>query len=333
MTRCSVVIPAYNRPALTKQCLDAIFASPPERAELEVVVVDDGSSEPLARTLSAHAERIEIVRHEQNTGFARACNDGAAEASGEWLVFLNNDTVPQPGWLDELIDYASPRESIGVVGSKLLFPDGTVQHAGVVISRELIPHHLYTRFPADHPAVNKSREFQIVTAACALLRRETFERIGRFDHAFVNGYEDIDLCLRLRREGYQVHYCHTSVLEHLEAVTRERKRDARNHALFLERWSDFVKPDDLAYFSEDGLIEITYQEEFPILLSVSPLLAILDGERASGVDRILATRSKQVFDALKDNTSLKVELLEARAQAAKAAEDTPAPATEPLQHP
>lgn len=320
MTPCSVVIPAYNRAALTKQCLDAIFRSPPELAELEVIVVDDGSSEPLAQTLAAHTQRIQIVRHEQNTGFARACNDGAATASGEWLVFLNNDTIPQPGWLDELIDYASPRESIGVVGSKLLFPDETVQHAGVVISRELIPHHLYTRFPADHPAVNKSREFQIVTAACALLRRETFERIGRFDHAFVNGYEDIDLCLRLRREGYEVHYCHTSVLHHLEAVTRNYRLNAQNHALFLERWSDFVRPDDLTYFSEDGLIEITYQDEFPVLLSVSPLLAILDRERASGADRILVKRSRQVFDALKENTRLEVELLEARAHA-EAAED------------
>jgi GT2 family glycosyltransferase len=312
VTRCSVVVPAYNRAALTSQCLDAIFASPPERAELEVIVVDDGSSEPVDRSLTPHAERIGIVRHDQNTGFATACNDGAAAASGDWIVFLNNDTIPQPGWLDALIEYASGSERIGIVGSKLLYPDGTIQHAGLVISRELVPRHVYTRFPGDHPAVNKSRTFQAVTAASALLRRETFERFGGFDCSFVNAYEDVDLCLRLRREGYEVHYCHTSVLYHLEAVTRDHLRDPENHALFLERWSDFVYHDDLTYFSDDGLIEVTYQDEFPVLLAVSPLLAILDRERASGADRMLAERSRQVFEALKENTRLKVELLEAR---------------------
>jgi GT2 family glycosyltransferase len=314
VTRCSVIIPTYNRPALTKQCVNAVFEHPPELAELEVIVVDDGSPEPIDVALAPHAERIRIVRHEQNTGFGPACNDGAAAASGEWLVFLNNDTIAQPGWLDALVEYASARDNIGVVGSKLLFPDGTIQHAGVVFSRELVPHHIYTRFPADHPAVNKSRVFQVVTAACALLRRETFERGGGFDAAFVNGYEDIDLCLRLRREGCETHYCHSSVLAHLESVTRADRRDATNHARFLERWSEFVRPDDLEYFAEDGLIEITYQDEFPVRLAVAPELAIIDRGRAGGADRILADRSRQVFEALRENTKLKVELLEAKAQ-------------------
>jgi GT2 family glycosyltransferase len=315
VTRCSVVIPAYGRPALTKQCLEAIFAVPPERAELEVIVVDDGSIDPIAESLAPHRERIRVVRHQQNTGFATACNDGAAVASGEWIVFLNNDTIPQAGWLDALIDYGSSRERLGIVGSKLLYPDGTIQHAGVVFSRRLEPHHLYTRFPADHPAVNRSREFQVVTAGCSLLRRETFERYAGFDAAFVNGYEDIDLCLRLRRDGLEIHYCHTSVLLHLEAVTRNYKLNDRNHELFLARWADLVEADDVAYFMDDGLIEITYQDEFPVLLAVSPELAILDRERASGTDRLLAKRSQQVFEALRENTSLKVDLLEAQARA------------------
>jgi GT2 family glycosyltransferase len=314
VTSCSIVIPVHNRAALTSQCLDTLFATPSAEADVEIIVVDDGSTDTTQEILAVNSGRIEIVVHDEATGFATACNDGAAAASGEWLVFLNNDTIPEPGWLDALIDYASQREHIGVVGAKLLFPNRTIQHAGVVVSRELVPHHIYTGFPEDHPAVNKSREFQLVTAACALLRRQTFELAGRFDPQFVNGYEDVDLCLRLRREGYEVHYCHESVLYHLETSTRDHRLDPQNHALFLERWSDFVRQDDLEYFAEDGLIEITYWEQFPVLLTISPELAILDRDRA--VESMLAQRSREAFDALKENTRLKIELREAQSRTA-----------------
>jgi GT2 family glycosyltransferase len=255
-----------------------------------------------------------VIRHDRNTGFATACNDGAAVATGEWLVFLNNDTIPQPGWLDALIDYAAGNECVGLVSAKLLFPNGSIQHAGIVISRSLVPHHVYTGFPADHPAVNKSREFQVVTAACALLRTETFQRSGGFDPAFVNGYEDIDLCLRLRRDGLEVHYCHESVLYHLESATRDRLSDPENLALFLDRWSDFAYADDLSYYAEDGLLHVTYGEHFPVLLTVSPLLAVLDRERVVTTERLLASRSRQVYEAQKENARLQVELLEIQAR-------------------
>src|SRR5215218_4719680 len=193
MTSCSVVIPVYNQAALTRQCLEALVASPPVVAELEIVVVDDASSDSTSRVLADYEGRVRVVRNERNLGFAGACNNGAANASGEWLAFLNNDTVPQPGWLDALLRYASGHAGIGVVGAKLLFPNGRIQHAGVVFAKNKAPHHIYAGFRADHPAVDKSRAFQVVTAACALIRRELFEDAGAFDTAFVNGYEDVDL--------------------------------------------------------------------------------------------------------------------------------------------
>jgi GT2 family glycosyltransferase len=316
MTSCSVVIPVYNQASLTRQCLEALVASPPEVAELELVVVDDASSDSTSQVLADYERRVRVVRNERNLGFAGACNHGARNASGEWLVFLNNDTVPQPGWLDALLRHASGREGIGVVGAKLLFPNGRIQHAGVVFAKNQAPHHVYTGFPADHPAVNKSREFQVVTAACALIRRELFEDAGAFDTAFVNGFEDVDLCLRLRRLGHEIHYCHESVVSHLESATRDYLADPANFRLFLERWSDDVHQDDFRYYVEDGLIDIAYWEQFPALLSVSPLLAILD-ERGTATERLLAERSRQVHEALKENTRLRVELLEAREQAAR----------------
>jgi GT2 family glycosyltransferase len=311
MTSCSIVIPVYNAAALTRQCLDALLASPPEDAALEIVVVDDGSSDSTTDLLARYSDHVRVVRHEQNAGFALTCNDGAAVASGEWLVFLNNDTIPQPGWLDALLRYASSRPRAGFVGAKLLFPNGRIQHAGVVFARDRSPHHVYAGFPGEHPAVNKSREFQVVTAACALIRRELFDEAGAFDAAFVNGYEDVDLCLRLRRLGYEIHYCHESVVSHLESVTRDYLADPANFRLFFERWSRDVHQDDFHYYVEDGLIDISYWEQFPALLSVSPLLAVLD-ERATATERLLAERSRQVHEALKENARLRVELLEAR---------------------
>src|SRR5439155_17167350 len=104
----------------------------------------------------------------ENGGFAAACNDGVAAAEGDELVFLNNDTIPTKGWLDAMLAYAKDRPRVAVVGSKLLFPNDTVQHAGVIICQDGNPRHLYTGFPADHPAVNRSRRLQAVTAACML---------------------------------------------------------------------------------------------------------------------------------------------------------------------
>jgi GT2 family glycosyltransferase len=317
VTTCSIIIPVHNRAALTSQCLDVLLGCPSEMASLEIVVVDDASSDSTAQVLAAYADRVRVVHHEHNTGFAMACNDGAAAASGDWIVFLNNDTIPQPGWLDALLCYASEHDRVGLVGSKLLFPNDTIQHAGVVFGRDRSPHHIYAGFPAGHPAVNKSREFQVVTGACALIRRELFEEAGRFDAAFVNGYEDVDLCLRLRRLGYEVHYCHKSVLYHLESATRNYLTDPQNFALFLERWEDLAQPDDVEYYLADGLMDITYWEQFPALLWVSPALAVLGRERANATERLLAERSRQIFEALKENRQLRIELLEAEERASR----------------
>jgi GT2 family glycosyltransferase len=311
VTSCSLVIPVHNRAALTRQCLDTLLEAPPTTAEVEIVVVDDCSTDSTAEMLASYGDRVRVVRHERNAGFGISCNDGAAAATGEWLVFLNNDTVPQPGWLDALLEYATPREQVGLVGAKLLFPNDTVQHAGVVFARGPHPRHIYSGFPASHPAVNKSREFQVVTGACALIRRELFLEAGRFDSAFVNGYEDVDLCLRLRRLGYQIHYCHESVLYHLESATRDDELDPRNFRLFLERWAESVAQDDFRYYLEDGLIEISYWEQFPVLLSVSPQLAVMDRQRRSASERLLAARSREVFEAQREIVRLNLRLIEA----------------------
>jgi GT2 family glycosyltransferase len=307
---CSIIVPVFNHAELTRRCLETLLGQT-SSIERELIVVDDASEDSTPDVLAELADEIVVVRRSENGGFAAACNDGAAAASAPFLVFLNNDTEPQNEWLAALVAYAERAPAAAVVGSKLLYLNGTVQHAGIVITHERQPRHIYGGFPGDHPAVGRSRRFQCVTAAATLVRKEAFERAGCFDTAFRNGYEDIDLCLRLGRLGYEIHYCAESVLTHLETVTRDFTDYGRNQALFLERWGDEVDPDDLRYYLDDGLLQIEYWDQFPFRLTVSPLLAevALSGEEPTPAE-IATVRARQVFELLRENAELRVRLLE-----------------------
>ena len=315
LPRCSVIIPVHNRMSLTRQCLNTLLEGHPESVDFEIIVVDDASTDSTQQLLTDCRERVRVVTHAMNTGFAAACNDGVSAASGEYLVFLNNDTIPNAGWLDALVRYAEGHPDAAVVGSKLLFPNDTIQHAGVVICQDLYPRHLYAGFSSDHPAVNKSRRFQVVTAACMLVRREPFEEVGGFDTAFRNGLEDVDLCLCLGERGFEVHYCHESVLYHLESLSGGWSENEKENArLYRSRWADRVHPDDFHYYLEDGLLKVSYAHtwSYPIYLSVSPLLAVMDeDEHERQADRLLNARSRQVFDLLRETIHLTLHAREA----------------------
>jgi GT2 family glycosyltransferase len=317
----SIIIPVHNRAGLTKQCLEAILGDPPT-VPFEIVVVDDASTDSTTEVLTSFGEAVRVVRRDVGGGFATACNDGAAAATGDYLVFLNNDTVPQSGWLDALVAHAEQHPGAAVVGSKLLFPDGTIQHAGVVVSQEGYPRHIYAGFPADHPAVNKSRCFMAVTFACALVRRSQFEGVGALDTAFRNSFEDVDICLRLEDAGHEVHYCHESVVQHLESMSRGRRAedDRYNAKLLRERWGHRLRPNDFEYYIEDGLLKVAYSETYPLRWEISPLLAVHAGSDAAETARLLNERSRQVFKLLKETVRLTAHIaeLELRREAPKA---------------
>jgi GT2 family glycosyltransferase len=304
-----VIIPVYNKAGLTKRCLQVLVAD----ADVgEIVVVDDGSTDATPQLLASFGRRIRVVTHPRNLGFARSCNDGAAMATGDSLVFLNNDTLPEPGWLGALEEYAAAQPGSAVIGGKLLYPDGTIQHAGVVICQDGYPRHLYSGFPADHPAVSHSRRFQIVTAACMWIRRRVFEELGGFDPGYRNGFEDVDLCLRAGEAGYEVHYCAGCVVHHFESVSPGRfQHDRENVDRYRDRWSSRVEADDLRYYLEDGLLRLNYEGRYPVLMEASPLLAVLDGGfRRMETERQLLARSRQVAELTRENTLLRAELAE-----------------------
>jgi GT2 family glycosyltransferase len=251
----SVIIPTYNNLALTQDCLDAIQRQTAPGA-YEIIVVDNGSTDGTPDFLR-HLEELGQIRgilNPRNLGFAKACNQGAWAARREFLLFLNNDTVVTPGWLEELVRSAREHPQAAAVGAKLLYPDDTVQHAGVVISAEKKFFHIYQRVHKDHPAVNKERTFQSLTAACLLVRREPFFRMGGFDEKFHNGWEDVDLCLRFVQQGFQLWYNPRAVVYHLESKTPGRfDREAENSRLLISRWSQALVPDAEHYFHEDGI--------------------------------------------------------------------------------
>lgn len=308
MSSCSIIIPVHNRASLTRQCLNRLLQLE-TTIHPKIIVIDGASTDLTAETLNAYGEQIRAITLPDNPGFAAACNLGATLATTDTLIFLNNDTLPQPGWLENLLDYARAHPHAAMIGAKLLYPDDTVQHAGVVICQDHYPRHIYTSFPADHPAVNKSRPFQIVTAACALVRRDLFAAFDGFDLSYSNGYEDVDFCLRLGAAGHEIHYCHTAVLIHLESATRPLQAPEKNLQLYRERWLARVVPDEFNYYLEDGLIEVDYSPSYPLQMKISPLLSTLrDETRETKLDDLLNLRAHQSSQTRRELVELYAEL-------------------------
>jgi GT2 family glycosyltransferase len=301
----SVILPVHNRSALTAACLDALLEHRP--GDTEIVVVDDASSDTTPVTLASYGDAIEVVETPSQGGFGAACDHGASIARGRQLVFLNNDTIPTAGWLDAMSEEARAHPDVGIVGAKLLWPDNTVQHAGVVIDSERNARHVYSGFPADHPAVNRSRDFQVVTGAAMLVRRELFEELDGFDPAFANGWEDVDLCLRARERGSRVRFCHRAVIYHLEGATRGQDfaDDHPNWRLYRARWADRIQPDDLTVYAEDGLLEADYDQRARPEFRVAPELGLArteDGPNA--LERELAAQTRRNLQLRQENNQL-----------------------------
>jgi len=260
----SIVIPVFNRVEFTRQCLSSLYRwSFWEGVEFEVIVVDNGSKDATGEYLEEAQHRypnLRVLRNQENQGFARACNRGVQGSSGKYILFLNNDTEVWPGWLAPLVRVLERDERVAAVGSKLLFPDGTIQHAGVVVINHkqikdpLWCCHIYRQKPSSLPEANERRVYQAVTAACMLVRRSAFEAVGGFDEGYWNGYEDVDLCFKFGERRWLVVYEPESVLIHYESQSGlERFKRVKNNVERLHtKWLGKVSPDLVV--EEDGRI-------------------------------------------------------------------------------
>ena len=248
----SIVIPLFNRVGLTESCWDSIVQHTAQALCWEAVFVDnastDGTPEFLADLSRKHPRQVTAIRNDENIGFARACNQGALAARGSVIVFLNNDTLVHPGWLPPLVEELDERQGTGVVGGRLLYPDGSIQHAGVVIGRSRIPYHCSLKATQDDPMVTLRRTFRIVTGACMTVRKDEFVSMGMFDEAYLNGHEDVDLCLRYCEAGRKVVYRPECVVTHFESQTEGRFAHCRaNTERTLLRWHGKLAQDDFNY--------------------------------------------------------------------------------------
>lgn len=240
----SIVIPVYGQLAHTLGCLRALAAHPPV-APFEVIVVDDGSPDDTGDVLP-RIGGLRYHRRARNGGFIAACNDGAALARGEFLVFLNNDTVPQPGWLDALLATFATHPDAGVVGAQLLYPDGRLQEAGGVVFADGSGWN-YGRFerPAD-PRFNYLRDVDYASGAAIAIPRALFDQVGCFASRYAPAYyEDTDLAFAVRAAGRRVLYQPAARVVHDEGATAgtdtgsgTKAYQVRNRALFAEHWRD-----------------------------------------------------------------------------------------------
>lgn len=248
--RVSIVIPVYNKLEFTKACLLALQANTPSHL-YETIIVDNASNDGTEEFLKEQSSRIRFIRNEANQGFARACNQGASAAQADLILFLNNDTEPQPGWLEPLIYILDSDPRVAAAGSKLLYPDGTIQHAGILIVEDhpstdlLVAINAHQGRPSDFPLANHPLTVQALTAACLLVRASAFLETGGFDEEYWNGYEDVDLCLSLRETEWQLVYEPASVIIHHESQSGpERFRMAQQNISRLHaRWLGKVRPD------------------------------------------------------------------------------------------
>ena len=244
--RASIVIPVYGQFAHTLACLRALAAHPPAAA-FEVIVVDDGSADETPDRLPQVAG-LRYHRRTSNGGFIAACNDGASLARGEYLVLLNNDTVPQPGWLDALLATFEEHSGTGLAGAQLLYPDGRLQEAGGAVFADGSTWNI-GRFgdPAD-PRYAYLRDADYVSGAAIAIPRQLFLELGGFDTRYAPAYyEDTDLAFAVRAAGRRVLYQPAARVLHDEGTTSgtdllggAKVAQVRNQAVFREHRRDML---------------------------------------------------------------------------------------------
>ncbi|OIQ51480.1 putative glycosyltransferase EpsH [Pseudodesulfovibrio hydrargyri] len=257
----SVVIPVFNQFSLTRDCLRSLREHAPE-TDYEVLVVDNGSTDETATGLDPlgaelFGDRFRAIHLPENRNFGPACNLGAQEATGDFLFFLNNDTLLTPGWYPPLAE--ALMDGCGGVGPLLMYPArgplpvDRIQHLAVVCEPQLHFRHLYELFPVTHPVAHRPRSPQFLTGAALLLPRRVFLEAGRFHEGYANGAEDLELCVRIRQTGRSLRCVPQSRVYHLQGRTQGRyAHESDNARLFKERNLWDIYPDFHLRLKEDG---------------------------------------------------------------------------------
>lgn len=256
--RVSIIIPTRNLGTILNKCLESIFQKS-TYPNYEVIVIDNGSTEEktlkiISQWLDRQPERFKCYPLDIPFNYSHLNNYAASKAEGDYLLFLNNDTeVVTPDWLEAMVEQAQ-RASVGAVGALLLYPDNSIQHAGVVLGLGGVAAHSHRHFPATTPGyvcqVKTINNYSAITGACLMCRREVFAEIGGFDETLAVAYNDIDLCLKINNLGYKNVYLPHVVLYHYESKSRgyedtpEKMARLRKEAEYLlSKWQKVIDND------------------------------------------------------------------------------------------
>jgi GT2 family glycosyltransferase len=261
----SIVIPAYNNFSYTKQCVFSIFKNHP-LLNFEVIIIDNGSTDETKEYFAEFngLNNFRFISNDENLGFAKASNIGAKISRSQNILFLNNDTVVSKGAIDELYCSINSGEAkslkIGAAGPLLLYPDKKIQQAGIMFEERLVPYNAYSGMDisgcgqSDIKNTIYIRSYNALTAACLMLKKEVFETVGGFDDGYINGFEDVDFCLKLREAGYRLIFNPKSIIFHFEEKTAGRKKhDIENINRFIKKWWLKYKRDNYIFAEMDNL--------------------------------------------------------------------------------
>ncbi len=249
--RVSIIIPFRDQTGATRRCVASLLAHT-RYSQFDIVLVDNWSTSHESRSFLAEMDkldRVRVLRVVEEFNYARLNNLATAGNDAEYYLFMNNDVfLSDPGWLHRMIGEITSRNDVGIVGGKLLYPDQTVQHAGVLSGVHGVAAHVHLGLNADDYGyigrARLSQEFTAVTAACLLIRAELFHKVGGFDEEHLQvAYNDVDLCLKVYEAGYRIVWCAGMVAEHHESLSRgsdlrpdQEARFFREQQVMLQRW-------------------------------------------------------------------------------------------------
>ncbi len=214
----SIIIPVYNQFNYTHACLKSIFQSV-KRVPYEIIIADDCSTDNTVN-IGSYISGINVIKTQRNMRFLGNCNNAAQYAKGKYLLFLNNDTQVQSDWLESLVDLIESDSSIGMVGSKLVYPNGKLQEAGGIVWRDGSAWNYGNGDDPSKPEYNYVKEVDYISGASIMIRTEIWEKIGGFDELYSPAYcEDSDLAFGVRKLGYKTVYQPKSIVVHFEGIS------------------------------------------------------------------------------------------------------------------